>query len=451
MKRSRQTKRNDPCPCGSGKLYRRCCKPSRSETYERQREIALAPPAEPPREPVDEELGAMLEEFRHHAPPEVAEQLDEVLSLVEEAAAYEERQDQIIAAARELEQDRAELAALDEDAVTEVAERLFAGDRFRPLWFTAEEVHQAFKKVGFPRRRSTHAEDADFVQNAILSVMDEGRRQRLARKLLLWLPEYVQAGRYLEARLVQASAIQMLEDPEAANPLLVEMFRHGFTDWLHQVRAQQEELIQQIGLDVAQFTTLSRHDFGAWLQQQATDPEMQAQVASYMASHPLLGEQTAAGARALDQDSLHLLDREDVHRILLSPEEVEPWLAELWVRLAPHEQEALAAAERGDLADEAVLGAMKKAIFEVAAEMAPVVWTPDRLVELGASLEAYRHDLLQAGEKEAATLATSALLWVLNEDEPGASRFLVGLCAASLLQVLIALEEERQALREKDP
>ncbi|MGC9335286.1 MAG: hypothetical protein ACP5JJ_14120 [Anaerolineae bacterium] len=40
------------------------------------------------------------------------------------------------------------------------------------------------------------------------------------------------------------------------------------------------------------------------------------------------------------------------------------------------------------------------------------------------------------------SLAPAALLQVANEDEPGANRFLVAVCVASLRQVLIGFYQE---------
>lgn len=45
--------------------------------------------------------------------------------------------------------------------------------------------------------------DAEVLRDAILHLADSTLRQRLARKLLMWLPEYVSAGRYLEAWMLQ--------------------------------------------------------------------------------------------------------------------------------------------------------------------------------------------------------------------------------------------------------
>ena len=439
-------KRNDPCPCGSGKLYKHCCKPSRSEQYQQQREIALAPPDEPLPGSVDEflpkELAQMVHEVERQAPPEFLDPLRDMLLMIEESTAAEEKYEQVIAAARELEQHRPELMALDEDTVAKAAERLFAEDRFRPFRFSAEDVHRAFKEVGFPHRYGASAQEAGLFQEAILYLVEEPHLKRMARQLLAWLPEYVDAGRYLEAQLLQSSALWMAEEPEEINPFLTEMFRLGFIDWADQVRAQQAELIHEIGLEVAQFDELDPDEFRTWLREQMADPEIEARVESYLDSHPMLREYNSASSRALDQATPYLLGREDASRLLLSPEELEPWVTTLAERLGGIGDEALSAGERGESDAGAIEETLTERVFEVSVEMAPAIFTPDRLAELVADLRDYRQELLQAGEEEAAALATSALVQVVDEDEPDANRFLVAICVASLRQMLIDFYEE---------
>jgi hypothetical protein len=442
----RKPKRNDPCPCGSGKLYKHCCKPGRSEQHQRQRELALAPPDEPLPGAVDEflpeDLAQMIHEVERQAPPGFIDPLRDMLIMAEESAAAEETYEQVMAAARELEQHRPELLALDEDTVEQAAERLFAADRFRPFRFSAEDVHRAFVEVGYPERYGTSAQDAGPYHEAIVYLTDKPRRKEMARQLLAWLPEYVDAGRYLEALLVQSSALWMVEEPEQANPFLTEMFRLGFIDWAHQIQAQQEELIKQVGLDVAQFNKLSPGDFQAWLQAQMADPEIEAWVESYLADHPMLREYNSASSRALEQAVPYLLGREDASRLLLSPEELEPWMAVLAERLGAVGDAVLSATGRGEAADAgAIEEHLTERVFEVAVEMAPAIFTPDRLAGLVAELRDYRHDLQEAGDEEAAALATTALLKVIGEDEPAANRFLVAICVASLRLMLIDLYE----------
>src|SRR5215210_7573717 len=78
--------RNDPCPCGSGKKYKKCClakdeaaarQPYAQQTAT-QREVAGAfdlpplpePPPPPPPDPLDQARGELWEEFEAAEPAE---------------------------------------------------------------------------------------------------------------------------------------------------------------------------------------------------------------------------------------------------------------------------------------------------------------------------------------------------------------------------------------------
>ena len=86
---------------------------------------------------------------------------------------------------------------------------------------------------------------------------------------------------------------------------------------------------------------------------------------------------------------------------------------------------------------------------EVAREMTPVVFTPDRVRQLVADLKAYRRELLKKQEKEAATLAHAAWLPLDHDDveaiEPAEIPMLSAICFASLRKMMIVLSDRAQA------
>lgn len=77
--------------------------------------------------------------------------------------------------------------------------------------------------------------------------------------------------------------------------------------------------------------------------------------------------------------------------------------------------------------------------------MALAIYTPERLDELLADLEAYGRDLVEAGDKKLAMYAHLVYRELKHEDAPGESRFLIGVCMASLGLMLTALSEQAQA------
>jgi hypothetical protein len=443
-------KRNDPCPCGSGKLYKHCCKPSRRERHLRQREIALAPAPQEAWESDDawlpDEMQGMLRDVRRHASPEQVQELERLLKMTEEVVAYEEMHDEIDSAMETLEAHRAEFEALDPEAAMDRAERLFSEEQFRPMRFTAEDVHRAFEEVGYPQRlRGPTPQDADPLHEAILFLVDEDLRRHLSRKLMMLLPEYVSAGRYLDAWIIQYSAFLMFESPDRGNPFLGEMFHYGFAEWAEQVDTQPRALLEELGMDPSDFARMSPSEMEAWLEAQLADPESRARFDATMAEGSAFGDQAHAEYQQLQFTSLQLLEHDEEGRFLLAPEELDPWIPTVVERLAPFTKQALEAAQEEAWDDPEVQGILSDVLFEVALEMAPAVFTRERLDALMADLAAYSRDLTEAGDKEFALHAHLVYRDLIHEEAPGENRFLVGVCMASLLQMLVTLSEQAKA------
>lgn len=439
-------KRNDPCPCGSGKLYKHCCKPSRRERFQRQRERTLATgPVEAP-ESGDASLAgqirSMLQQVRGSSPPEQDREVRRLLDLAEEMAAYEEMLDQIEAAARTLEDHRVEFEALKLDEAADLAHELFAEERFRAFRFGPKDVQRAFGTVGYPQRHGEPTQrEGELLRDAILYLVDEDLRTRLSRKLLSWLPDYVSAGRYLDAWMIQYCAVQMLEDPDESNPFLGEMFRHGFVAWSSEIEAQRAAMLRSLADDSAEITSMSPQEMQTWLQEQMDDPEKLARLEALIGADTPFGDQARAEFRELERASLQLLGRDDAERFLLSPEEVEPWMPTLLDRLASVEEEARGATAEEGWDDDKAQEDLEGVLLDVAREMAPAVITPERLDQLVTDLKAYRRDLHEAGERKLTMYAHATATVLERAEVPGKEPFAIGVCMASLHLMLIALGE----------
>lgn len=381
-------------------------------------------------------------------PPDQAQELERLLDQVDEMATYEAMHDEIEAASQVLETYRSEFEAMasDRQAVADRSRRLFSEERFAPWHFTADELHRAFEVVGYPQRFGRDLEEsADPTVAAILYLADKERRQHLMRQLAMLLPEYVAAERYLDAWLIQYSAVRMIEMPDEGNPFLAEMFYHGLGEWATQVDTQQETLLREMGLDPSTAAEMSMDEAEAWLRTQMADPDKKARLEAYYADHPMLSDQIQAQMWELERGAFNLLERDDADAIHLSPEEVDPWMPTLLERLAPFEAQAGRAAERGEFDDSEVLESMQQVFLEVAQEMAPAVFTPERLRQLEAELRAYRHTLQEAGESEAVMYA-HAVLTTLEREEPLAENpLLIFICFASLRSMMMTMAEEAHA------
>ena len=439
-------KRNDPCPCGSGKLYKHCCKPSQREQFQRQRELALAPgPVEAPESgdaSLAGQLRSLLQQVRGPISPKRDREFRQLLDLAEEMAAYEEMQDQIEASAQTLEDHRVEFEALNLEEAADLAHELFADERFRSFRFGSRDVHRAFEAVGYPQRYSQPTQrEGELLRDAILHLVDEDLRTRLSHKLLSWLPDYVSAGRYLDAWMIQYCAFRMLEDPDESNPFLGEMFRHGFEAWSSEIEAHRAAMLRSLADDRGEITNMSPQEMQTWLQEQMDDPEKLARLEAFIGADTLFGNQARAEFRELERASLQLLGRDDAERFLLSPEEVEPWIPTLLDRLASVEEEARGAIAEEDWDDSQVQKGLEGVLLDVAREMAPIVITLERLDQLVADLKTYQRDLHEAGERNLAMYAHATTSVLEHTQTPGKEPFAIGVCMASLHLMLIALGE----------
>jgi hypothetical protein len=407
-----------------------------------------------------DELQGPLHQIRHlarevmrHAPPDEKQELQQVLEKVEEMAAYEAMQDEIEAATQVLEDHRPEFEALMKDGVAAMdrADRLFSEEPFAPMRYTAADVHRAFEAVGYPSRywEEPTEEDMETLVSAILYLADDkDQRLHLARQLLMLLPEYVSAERYLDAWLIQYSAFQMIEAPNESNPFLFTMFNLAFTEWASQVDNQQEALLRELGIDRSAVAGMSVDELEAWFQAQMADPAKKARIEAYYAAHPMMSDQAEAEIIELERGTLLLLERDDANCLYLSAKELEPWVPVLLERLEPMKAQARQAAERGDWGDPDTLRAMGDTLVEVAREMVPVVFTPGRLDRLVADLRDYRRKLLNERESQAAMHAHAAFMMLEREETPAENPLLIGICFASLRLMMITLSEEAQAKAE---
>src|SRR5205809_4195251 len=221
--------RNDPCHCGSGKKYKKCHLDAdqRSRAGIRQ----SRPGWESPSASVAvEHLPKLLRQLSEQGSARDRKEFGELLSKTEPILEYLERREKIEAAAAELEAHRPEFERLaaDENRYLALAQAVFAEECFAPLRFTASDVQRAFDHVGYPATMSPDERTVQILRAAILHVADKERRSRLATSLYLRLPEFVDAGRYLEAWLLQCSAIETAEDHDESNAFLFQMFSYGY-------------------------------------------------------------------------------------------------------------------------------------------------------------------------------------------------------------------------------
>jgi hypothetical protein len=431
--------RNDPCPCGSGKKYKRCClaKDQQHAAEERRHVPQPDEDAAPFQAPDVRQIPAMLQALtRKSSRQEDRAGFQDLLAQTKPILDYMEREPAIEAASQAIQAQRTEFERLaaDQAAYLERTNALFAEERFAPLRFTADDIARAFAKVGKPISGLTNDDFVATVRKAILHLADKDWRNRSAMSLLLHLPDYVAAGRPLDAWIIQYCSYLTREETEESNPFLFQMFSYGYDGWVAEQRAREVALLGELGVDMAHLEQMSMEELEAWVQDQQADPAKLARMEKLLSKNPEQRIKAQARMQELERDAHRLLERPDAAHLLLSPDEMQPWLPKLLETFAnASEQFPEIAGPAPNAADgKAFLNAMLPPIREMVAGL----FTPQRLAQLAAQLKTYRNDLFNAGDKKTAELANGALLYVKDEDEPDCNRFLCALGYLSVIQGL---------------
>lgn len=371
---------------------------------------------------------------------------------IEELAAYMERREEIAAASETLEAHGAAFEEVMADPATamERAYDLFSEERFVSLRYSAEDLERAFEAVGYPSHAGEISDDDMDIALAAAAhlVGDEEERFHLARRLLLALPEYVAAGRYRDAWLIQHSAYRLLETPEESCPFMFVMFQLAYEEWLDRIEEKRAALLEELGVERSAIGQMSVEEVYAFTTELLEDPDKKARIEAFYAAHPAMRDQTATWLFQLEDEAIELLEREDAECILLSPEEVWPWMPGLVNRAGPVIERMREVITEGREPDPEVQEKVGDALVATIQEMVAEVYTPERVDQLVANLKDYRQRLIEAGDKEAAQRVNGALLALQREEPPAENRFLLAACYASVRAVMAAAAEEAAAARD---
>ncbi|MBN2007364.1 MAG: hypothetical protein JXA21_28715 [Anaerolineae bacterium] len=379
--------------------------------------------------------------------PEKAQEIRHMLARAEESVAYAAAHDDIDAAAKEMAPhfDEYKEYVADERQAMALAERLFAEEPFRPLWFSAGDVERAFAEVGQPRPRSHELRDHDVelvIEAITFLARDRDWRVLMAQRLLRIMVDYARAGRYLEAWMIQYSSYLMVEKPGTSSPFLFEMFHHGFSLWSGQLRDEQSGLLEVIGLDPEVIKSMAPDEAAALVREAASDPAKVAAMETYFADHPEMTEKGKADILNVEHEALGVLVRRDAQRFLLPRGDMAPYIS-----AAMKEAMSLVdAIQQGPdaLDHDQFLDTLGEALMKQAKLLARDMFTPDRVVQLADDLKAYAQELQDAGEQDDAFQVRTVQLLLRNKESPDSTPFLIGLGYLSLRVAALELEEQAQ-------
>ena len=273
---------------------------------------------------------------------------------------------------------------------------------------------------------------------AILFLAGKERRNELALRLLVHLPDFVAAGRPLDAWIIQHCAYLTTDSPDESNPFLFEMFCQGYDAWAGEQRERDAELLGEFGLDVNRLQGMSMDEIDSWMQEQQADPAKIARMEALFQAHPEQRAQANANLEELERDSANLLERPDAGILLLTPEEIEPWLVLLNERF--ESQRDRLPSPDNPLPDPAAVKAIGDLMCPLLSEMAVKIFTPERIGHLLAQLKAYRNERFAAGEKRIAACTLGAIASLEREDDPARNYFLNAVCLASVRMAMRCLD-----------
>lgn len=432
--------RNDPCPCGSGKKYKRChladdearASAGRAAASKLAANDAAAPAPLPPANP--QQIIGLLKTLASQG---TATERADFTRLLEESRTtldYMSRQPDIESASAILEPHRGEFLKLtqDPDALMKRAQALFAEPRFAPLRFTAADIQRAFDCVGQPAFGLVAADrTVKLLRAAILHLADKPRRSSMAMSLLIHLPDVVAEDRLLDGWIIQHTAFETTEVPDESNPFLFAMFSFGYDAWADEKNARNDAFAREIGFDPEQLRNMTPAELDACLARMQDDPATMARLETFLNANPGERAQTNATLDAIEKESVELLQRDDAAGPLLTPEEMEPWLPVLNERLLVL-LEPLRQPDASLPPDPALGQRVMDELWPLLGEMAEGIFTPERIQQLIQRIKAFRDERHAGGDKQIIGQCLGATNQLEREASPAKNYFLKSLCFFSL-------------------
>lgn len=423
--------RNDQCPCGSGKKYKHCCLNAGTDPAFEANDIA--PHDVPALEyPSSAQMLRDIEELLPRLPTGKRRKIEPLMRDIKSHAELESRRGEIDAAISVLESHRADFEALrkDEQKFMAQSQKLFDEEVFKDMSFSPADARRAFEKIGYPSTYIPDNSAFEIYRKAILYLASDKYRQSTSMRLFLLLPAYVNAGRYLDAWIIQHSAWLTADKPKSSNPFLLAMFLRGYREWEENRRREEDALLKDIGITPEEIRRLGAEGIEKWLEQQRRDPAKKALMEKKLAAHPEMQAAMNANCRASEQAAIDLLERDDARTLLLSTDEVAPWLKKIEERLSKSPD--FAALQSNKEPAENIKKALFDLLWDITTEMTMTIFTPSRLKQLKEQLHDYRRRLLADGDQKAVMAVHGALMAASPTTAAKDRPFLTALCYASL-------------------
>ncbi len=424
--------RNDPCHCGSGKKYKKCHLESDAQ-QERAERANIVDPYKAMDAMSPAQLAVHLRKMAEFVPQENRAQAAKSVAFAELFARYEARKPEIHAAVEALQAHRQELDhfASHPAEFIDALNTLFSEETFAPLWFSAEEVEAACEQVGYSPVEEISKAQIPTLNAAIGQLVDSTRRNCLTVELFLRLPEFVAAGRFKDAWIINICATDAMQPDQGRTPLLYSLFQQGYEAWQKKRHDSLREFFQEMGLTPDTLKNCSPAQINEWIQTNYSNPESRVKIEAFLAAHPNFVSKADDSLRRTDEDVDWLLDQPDASQMALTYEDKKllvPFVAEIEEQWMAFLKGRAPSRELSDSEREALVNFMYQATPRIAA----TVFTPPRTHELEAALRQYLQEKLEANQVAAARAAQSALRQLAQEPDPAKNTYLNGLCFNAL-------------------
>lgn len=434
--------RNDLCHCGSGKKYKKCHleldNSFASDDFAPSVGIPGFNDLDP--EKADVVSPEYWEKMSKRLPAKMRKELKPIIKKVRLHAEMASRREEIDTAMQVLEKYKSKFKKLAKkpDEFLRRAEELFAEDRFIDMRFNRQDVQRAFQTVGYPNLIG--AMDGKFfakVSDAVRFLVDDDMIDDLCSRLLFMLPDYVKAERYIDGLIIEHSASLMIDEPESGIcPFLLEMFMYGMDEWDDWREAEQNAMLKEVGISPEEIRRTGLAGMETWCHDVKDDPEKCIAMEKFLVDHPEMRIITEAQCRTTDEAVVALMQRKELSSLLLTDEEVGSWLVILFERIsdAPEGFTSILAAKQSP--DPSVIDALAKLVYDVASEMAGVVFTPERLKSFKIQLHELLDKFTDVDDKDGVAGIHGLLVDIQSGVAPQESHGLSLLCYHSLREAM---------------
>ncbi len=368
--------------------------------------------------------------------PEAGQNLEQLLAEAQPILEYIKQEKKIDAAIASLDPHWPEFErqTSDDARYLELVREVFDEERFAPLRFSVSDIKGAFEHVGYTSFMTVDTQMMTKLRDAMLHVANDTRRQAMALGLLLHLPDFVAAGRYTEACLLEYLAQETVEEKREPNPFIYEMFGFGYNAWIAQRRTEDEAALRNMGLDPDKLREMNPAELDSFAKSHASDTAISAALEEMFKPNSERRKESEANLEAMERNSTQLLDREDFRQLLLSEQEMLPWMAVFLERT--QEQGFLDAVQAGRASKQETEGFVEQTAIPLARDMAEAIFTDERQLQLIADLKRYQVERHAAKDQKAQVQAMGAIMSLERSESPAQNPFLVSLCWMSLATLI---------------